>query len=74
MWAEPLGFSKVGHTARSMESQIWHQLAHDVVVGFSKGTMASVHLDARHLSSFLCVTGTVQAATLVLEIRGSESE
>ena len=34
----------------------------------------SSYLDARHFSSSLYVTGTFQAATLVLELRGSESE
>ena len=42
--------------------------------GFRKGTMASAHLDAKHFSSYQCATGTFQAATLVLELRGSESE
>ena len=32
------------------------------------------HLDARHFSSSLHATGAFQAATLVLELRGSESE
>ena len=31
-------------------------------------------LDARHFGSFLYVTGVFQAATLVLELRESESE
>ena len=41
---------------------------------FRKGTMASAHLDARHSSFSLCATGAFQAATLVLEPRGRESE
>ena len=74
--AEPLGISKVGQTvlARLMESQVWHQLTGSVGVGFSKGTMASAHPDARHFSSSLYATHAFQAATLVLELRESESE
>ena len=34
----------------------------------------SSHLDARHFSFSLNVTGAFEAATLVLELRGSESE
>ena len=75
--AESLGISKVGQTvlARLMESQIWHQLAGSVEGGFRKGTMASACLNARHFSSSLYATGAFQAAaTLVLELRGSETE
>ena len=42
--------------------------------GFRKGTMASVHLDDRHFSSSLYATGAFQDATLVLDLRGSESK
>ena len=51
--------------------------------GFRKGTMAflsgkklsfSSHLDSRPFTSSLYATGAFQAATLVLELRGSESE
>ena len=42
--------------------------------GFRKGTMASAHLDARHFSVCLCTTGAFQAATPVLELRGSAPE
>ena len=42
--------------------------------GFRKGTVASAHLDARHFSFSLYATGAFQAATLLLELRGSESE
>ena len=57
-----------------MESQIRHQLANSVGEGLRKGTMASAHLDARHCSSSLYATGAFQAAaTLVLELRGSET-
>ena len=74
--AESLGISKVGQTVLSMlmKPQIQHQLASSVVGGFRKGTMASVYLDGRHFSSFFYTTGAFQAATLVLELRGRESE
>ena len=70
------GDSKAGQTvlARLMESQIWHQLASSVGDRFTKGSMASAHLDDRHFSSFLYATGAFQAATPVLELRGSESQ
>ena len=42
--------------------------------GWAGLTMASVHLDARHFSFSLYTTGAFQAATPVLELRGSESE
>ena len=73
---ESLGIYKAGQTvlARSMESQIWHQLASSVEGGFRKGTMASVHPDARHFSFSHYATGAFQAATPVLELRGSESD
>ena len=73
---ESQGISKVGQTvvARLMESQIWHQLASSVGGGFTKGTMASACLDARHFSFSQYATGAFQAATLVLELKGSESE
>ena len=66
--------SQVKLLARLMESQIWHQLASFVGAGFRKGTMASARLDARCFSSSLYAIGAFQAATLVLELRGSESE
>ena len=74
--AEPLGISKVGQTvlARLMESQTWHQFTGFLWGGLSKGTMASARLDARHFSFSLYTTGAFQAATQVLEFRGSESE
>ena len=73
---ESLGISRAGQTvlARLMESQIWHQLAVSVGGRFRKGTMASAQLDARHFSSSLYATGAFQAAALVQELRGSESE
>ena len=57
-----------------------------VGIGFRKGTVASStflqerklspssHLDARYFSSSLYAPGAFQAATLVLELRGSKSE
>ena len=74
--AESLGISKGGQTvvARLMESQISHELGGSVARGFRQGTMASAHLDARHFSFSPCATGAFQAATPVLELRGSESE
>ena len=75
--------------ARSMESQIWHPLAISVALsgeGSEKGQwplpaflsgrklFPSSHLDARHFSSSLYDTGAFQATSLVLELRGSESE
>ena len=55
-------------------SQIRHHLADSVGGGFRKETMASAHLDARHFSFFLYTTGAFQAATSVLDLRGSEYE
>ena len=42
--------------------------------GFRKGTMASAHLDARHVSFSLYATGAFRTAILVLELRGGELE
>ena len=72
---EYLGISKAGETvlARLTESQIWHQLADCMGQGFRKGTMTSVHLDARHFSFSLYTPGAFQDATLVLELRRSEA-
>ena len=71
---EPLWISKVGHTelTRLIESQIWHQASGFVGEGFSRGTMASARPN-RHFSISLYTTGVLQAATLVLELRVSES-
>ena len=73
---EPLWISKVGHTllARLKESQIWYQPTSSVGGGLSKGTMASACPDARQFSFSLYITGALQAAILVLELSGSESE
>ena len=74
---------------RLMESQIWHWPAIPVAwweEGSEKGQWPlptfltgrklspSYHLDARHFSSSLYVTGAFQAAVLVLELRRSEPE
>ena len=74
--AESLGISKAGETmlARFMESLIWHQLADSVGGRFRKGTMASVHFDARYFSFSLFTTSAFQAAIPMLELRVSESE
>ena len=40
--------------------------------GVRKGTMASAHPDDRHFSFSQYATGALQAATLVLELRGRE--
>ena len=71
---EPLWISKVGHTVlvRWVESQMWYQPTSSGWGGLSKGTMASAHLGARHFSLSLYAIGALQAATLVLELRGSE--
>ena len=68
--------SNAGQTvlAKLMQSQIWHQLASSVGGGFSKGTKASAHLDARHFSFSLYTTGVFQAAMPMVELRRSESE
>ena len=76
--AESLVISKVGQRvlARLKESWIWHQLAGSVAVGgeFSNGTIASARLDARQFSFSQYASGAFQAATPVMELRGSESE
>ena len=49
-------------------------LCESVEGGFRNGTMASAGLDARNFSFFLYSTDAFQAATMVLVLRGSESE
>ena len=73
---QSLGISKAGQTvlARLMETQIWHQLTHSVGGRFRKRTLPSACFDARHFNFSLYTTGAFQAATLVLELRGSEYE
>ena len=48
------------------------ELAGSVEGGFRKETMASASHEARHCSSSLYATGSFQAVTPVLELRGSE--
>ena len=73
--AESRGISRAGHTvlARLMESQKWQKPTGSMGGGLCKGTMASTYLDARHFSFSLYTTGAFQAATPVLELRGSLS-
>ena len=75
--------------ARLMESQIWHLPASSVAL-WREGSenrqwplptslsgrklSPSSCLDARHFRFSLCAPGAFQAATLVLELRGSKSE
>ena len=63
---------------RLMESLLRHQLVGSVAWwlcgGFRKGAVTSAHPDARHFSFSLYATGAFQAATQVLELRGTESE
>ena len=73
---ESLGISKAGQTvlASLIESQIWHQLAGSVALwgeGLEKGQwpLFTLMSDA---SFSQYATGTSQAATPVLEFRGSE--
>ena len=75
--------------ARLMESQIWHPPASSVALWeessekgqwplpaflFGRKLPLSSCLDARHFRSSLYAIGSFQAATLVLELRRSESE
>ena len=72
--------------AKLMESQVWHLPATLCGEGSGKGQWPlptflserklslSSRLDARHFSFSLYVTGAFQAATLVLDLKGSESE
>ena len=73
---ESLGISKEGQTvsARLKEFHIWHQLVSCLAVGFRKGTMAPVLLDARYFSFSHYAAGAFQDTTPVLELRSSESE
>ena len=76
---EPQGIFRAGQTvlAKLMESQIWHLPASCVALPVSlseRRLSPSPHLDVRHFSSSLYATGAFQAATLVLELRGSEPE
>ena len=86
--AEPLGISRVRQTvlALSMEYQIRHPPTSSVALGSEEGQwllptflsgrklFPSSCLDARHFGFPQHATGAFQAATPVLELRGSESE
>ena len=74
--AELLGISKVGQTvlAMLMESQIWYQPTGSVGRRLQQRDNGLSLPNARHFSFSLYTTGALQAATLVLELRGSESE
>ena len=73
---ESLGVSKSSQTVldkfSDMAPACWPHGS--VGGGLRKETVASAHLDTRHFSFSLYATGALQAATLVLELRGSESE
>ena len=76
---EPQGIYRAGQQvlAMLMEYEIWHQPASSVVLPtFLSGRKLSPssHIDARHFSCSLYATGAFQAATPVLELKGSESE
>ena len=75
--------------AKLMESQIWHLPSGSVALGVEgsekghwplptfvsgKKLLPSFHLDARLFTSSLYACGAFQAATPLLELRGSESE
>ena len=75
--------------ARLVESQIWHPPASSMALcgegsekeqwplpAFLSGRKLSPssHRDARQFISFLYATGSFQAATLMLELRGSKSD
>ena len=78
--AQPQGISSAEQTvlARMMESQIWYlRLCGSVGEGSEKGQWplsSSSHIDVRHFSLSQYATGAFQAATPVLELRGSESD
>ena len=76
---ESQGVSRVGQTVlgRLLESQIWHLPVGSVaLLAFLSGRKLSPSssLDASHCCYSLDATGVFQAATWVLELRGSESE
>ena len=75
--AEPLGVFKAGQTvlARLKESQIWHQPTGSVGRGFRKGQWPLLTL-LPDTSGSPCISlvSFKLFVTLVLELRGSESE
>ena len=76
--AESLRISKADQTVSRVDGvsnmALACQLQGSVEGGLRKGTMASACPDARHFSLFHYATGALQAATPVLELRGSQSE
>ena len=74
--AESQGMSLTGQTmlARLMVSQIWHPLTGSVGGRVQKRNNGLACLDVRYFSFSLYATVAFQTATLVLELRGSESE
>ena len=82
-WAHKLGGTEslwiwlvLAVSARLVESQMWHQPDGSVAPPFLSGRQLypSSCLDVRHFSSSPYATGALQSATLVLELRGRESE
>ena len=74
---EPQGICRAGQNSVSQGDGVSSvapacQLCGSVGGGFRNRTMASDYLDARYFSSSLYATGVFQAATPVLELRGSE--
>ena len=73
--AEPLGISKACQSVSQVDRiSDMAPVTGSVEGGFLQGTMASARHDARHFSFSLYTIGAFQAATLVLELKGSESE
>ena len=56
-----------------LDCQMWHQLPGSAWEGSKKGQW-SAHLRAAHFILSLYTTGAFQAATPVVELRGSESQ
>ena len=81
-WAHKLGgiealwIPKVGHSVLARLIGVSDMAPAYWLSGerLSKGTMAFAHLNSRHFCLSLYTTGAFQAATLVLELRGNESE
>ena len=81
-WAGKLGAVESPAVSKAGSNSVSHvdgvsgmaQLVSSVGGRFSKGIMAFAHLDARHFSFSLYTTGALQADTLVLEHRESESQ
>ena len=73
LWGSPrsAGSNSVSQVDRVSDIAL---AATSVVGRFRKGKMTSALLDARHFTFSLCTTLACQAASLVLKLRGSESE